>query len=263
MNTSMADGASERLDAQIADALFGQPGMSKIDVTNRLRQLRGTGAPLLVALHQAEKRRFDSSAEDRFEQFLQAEIARSPNALRELGVYLADVLDEDRFPAANRLLLQLATEYAAPLTQTEEPGQVRDETATSVDHVAPASLERLAHNLELMDLNIDVAAEKEGKEMAEHERDSILQALRVAFRHLDMSSMRVSHCKDAAIIDSALSGSETNGFTDTDRLNFLEWNCVETADELRLEKQLYFGTYGESLRSAIDSAMTEKAAANG
>lgn len=52
--------------------------------------------------------------EDRFEQFVQAEIARSPDALRELGNYLADVLDEDRFPRANRLLLQLATEYAPP-----------------------------------------------------------------------------------------------------------------------------------------------------
>ncbi|MBK0011100.1 hypothetical protein [Stenotrophomonas sp. S41] len=48
MNTSMADGASERLDAQIANALFGQPGMSKLDVANRLRELRGTGAPLLA-----------------------------------------------------------------------------------------------------------------------------------------------------------------------------------------------------------------------
>jgi len=48
MNTTMADGASERLDAQIADALFGQPGMSKTDVTNRLRELRGAGSPLLA-----------------------------------------------------------------------------------------------------------------------------------------------------------------------------------------------------------------------
>ena len=48
MNTNMAEGASERLDAQIADALFGQPGMSKMDVANRLRQLRGAGAPLLA-----------------------------------------------------------------------------------------------------------------------------------------------------------------------------------------------------------------------
>jgi len=48
MNTSLADGASERLDAQIADALFGQPGMSKLDVANRLRELRGTGVPLLA-----------------------------------------------------------------------------------------------------------------------------------------------------------------------------------------------------------------------
>ncbi|HEL4296659.1 TPA: hypothetical protein UM674_000588 [Stenotrophomonas maltophilia] len=48
MNTAMADGASERLDAQIADALFGQPGMSKMDVANRLRELRGDGAPVLA-----------------------------------------------------------------------------------------------------------------------------------------------------------------------------------------------------------------------
>ncbi|HGK7302417.1 TPA: hypothetical protein ACJ509_004006 [Stenotrophomonas maltophilia] len=47
MNSTMADGASERLDAQIADALFGQPGMSKMDVANRLRQLRGDGGALL------------------------------------------------------------------------------------------------------------------------------------------------------------------------------------------------------------------------
>lgn len=48
MNTTMADGASERLDAQVADALFGQPGMSKLDVANRLRELRGENGPLLV-----------------------------------------------------------------------------------------------------------------------------------------------------------------------------------------------------------------------
>ncbi|MBH1388641.1 hypothetical protein I5U29_07760 [Stenotrophomonas maltophilia] len=129
MNSSMADGASERLDAQIADALFGQPGMSKLDVANRLRQLRGAGAPVLAARSQVETRRFDSSAEDRFEQFVQAEIARSPNALRELGEYLAVVLDEDRFPAANRLLLQLATEYAAPTSQAVDQGPHPMDTA--------------------------------------------------------------------------------------------------------------------------------------
>ncbi|HIE5512995.1 TPA: hypothetical protein ACXNQL_002235 [Stenotrophomonas maltophilia] len=48
MNTTMADGASERLDAQIADALFGQPGMSKMELANRLRELRGAGAPVLA-----------------------------------------------------------------------------------------------------------------------------------------------------------------------------------------------------------------------
>jgi hypothetical protein len=60
------------------------------------------------------------SPEDRFEQFLQAEIARSPDALQELGSYLADVLDEDKFPRANRLLLQLATSFSAPAAPASE-----------------------------------------------------------------------------------------------------------------------------------------------
>lgn len=47
MNTTMADGAEQRLDAQIAEALFGQPGMSKMDVANRVRELRGDGPALL------------------------------------------------------------------------------------------------------------------------------------------------------------------------------------------------------------------------
>ncbi|RXK68641.1 hypothetical protein ERT44_05325 [Stenotrophomonas sp. MA5] len=47
-NTAMTDGANERLDAQIAEALFGQPGMSKMDVANRVRELRGDGPALLA-----------------------------------------------------------------------------------------------------------------------------------------------------------------------------------------------------------------------
>lgn len=50
MNTTMADGAHDRLDAQIAEALFGQPGMSKMDVANRVRELRGDGPALLDAM---------------------------------------------------------------------------------------------------------------------------------------------------------------------------------------------------------------------
>ncbi len=50
MNTTMADVAHDRLDAQIAEALFGQPGMSKMDVANRVRELRGDGPALLDAM---------------------------------------------------------------------------------------------------------------------------------------------------------------------------------------------------------------------
>lgn len=74
---------------------------------------------------QPQAGKYDQSAEDRFEQFVQAEIARSPDALRELGEYLGRVLDEDEFPQANSLLLQLATGYAAPPAQGIDLGQTR------------------------------------------------------------------------------------------------------------------------------------------
>ncbi|MBH1591437.1 hypothetical protein I5U77_03095 [Stenotrophomonas maltophilia] len=62
MNTTMADGAEQRLDAQIAEALFGQPGMSKMDVANRVRELRGDGPALLVPREagQDERARFEA-----------------------------------------------------------------------------------------------------------------------------------------------------------------------------------------------------------
>lgn len=62
MNTTMADGAEQRLDAQIAEALFGQPGMSKMDVANRVRELRGDGPALLVPREegQSERVRFEA-----------------------------------------------------------------------------------------------------------------------------------------------------------------------------------------------------------
>lgn len=53
MNTTMTDGAEQRLDAQIAEALFGQPGMRKMDVANLVRELRGDGPALLGPRAQA------------------------------------------------------------------------------------------------------------------------------------------------------------------------------------------------------------------
>ncbi len=66
-----------------------------------------------------------ASPEDRYEQFIQAEIARSPDALRELGEYLGRVLDEDEFPRANSLLLQLAREFQ-PLPADSLMGAIPD-----------------------------------------------------------------------------------------------------------------------------------------
>ena len=48
MNTSMADGAAQRLVAQIGEALFDQPGMSLPELANQLREMRGTGPALLL-----------------------------------------------------------------------------------------------------------------------------------------------------------------------------------------------------------------------
>ncbi|PZT35102.1 hypothetical protein A7X93_00400 [Stenotrophomonas maltophilia] len=60
MNTTMTDGANERLDAQIAEALFGQPGMSKMDVADRVRELRGDGPALLVGEQPAPTGQIDA-----------------------------------------------------------------------------------------------------------------------------------------------------------------------------------------------------------
>lgn len=112
-----------------------------------------------------EPRRYDQSAEDRFEQFVQAEIASSPNALRELGEYLGRVLDEDEFPAANRLLLQLATEYtAAPAAAAAVPVD-GDQNAAIVEAA------KLAYGLLWMGTNLS------GPEFAGRARVALRDAL--------------------------------------------------------------------------------------
>lgn len=48
MNTSMADGAHDRLVAQVGEALFDQPGMTLTEIANQLREMRGIGPALLL-----------------------------------------------------------------------------------------------------------------------------------------------------------------------------------------------------------------------
>lgn len=48
MNTTMADGAHDRLVAQIGEALFDQPGMTLTELANQVREIRGTGPALLL-----------------------------------------------------------------------------------------------------------------------------------------------------------------------------------------------------------------------
>lgn len=47
MNTTMAEGARARLVAQIAEGLFGQPGLTLMELENRVRLARCGGGPLL------------------------------------------------------------------------------------------------------------------------------------------------------------------------------------------------------------------------
>lgn len=39
MNTEMADGAAQRCVAQIGEALFGQPGMTLVEIANRRAEI--------------------------------------------------------------------------------------------------------------------------------------------------------------------------------------------------------------------------------
>lgn len=48
MNTTMADGAHDRLVAQIGEALFDQPGMTLTEIANQVREARGSGPALLL-----------------------------------------------------------------------------------------------------------------------------------------------------------------------------------------------------------------------
>jgi len=55
-------------------------------------------------------------AHEEYEHFLAQAIDRSPEQLRQLGEYLASVLDEDQFPRADRLLLGIAEAFSKMTT---------------------------------------------------------------------------------------------------------------------------------------------------
>jgi hypothetical protein len=48
------------------------------------------------------------SAESEAEQFIRAAVDQAPEPLRRLGRFLADVLDEDHFKTADRMMLAVA-----------------------------------------------------------------------------------------------------------------------------------------------------------
>jgi hypothetical protein len=94
-------------------------------------------------------------AEDTAEQFIQAAVDGAPEPLKRLGRYLADVLDEDQFKTAERMLLggiALSTDRPAPdSTRTGPVGTGAEDLFTAIDRMgqyAPTTavnqLQRLA-----------------------------------------------------------------------------------------------------------------------
>lgn len=71
------------------------------------------------------------------EHFLRVAIDRSPDQLRQLGEYLAGVLDEDQWPQADRLLLGIAVSVGkladALYAQVYEHGAVTSDAYALID----------------------------------------------------------------------------------------------------------------------------------
>ena len=67
---------------------------------------------------------------DAFEQFLAAEIDAAPEALRRLGEWLCDVLDEDRFATANRMVIGAMLETSAAIRAVASNASPADSPAT-------------------------------------------------------------------------------------------------------------------------------------
>lgn len=59
----------------------------------------------IFAALQEVKRHEEAKAAEMSEAFIAAEIDRAPEPLRRLGEYLADLLDEDQWASANRMML--------------------------------------------------------------------------------------------------------------------------------------------------------------
>lgn len=81
MNTTMADGAHDRLVAQIGESLFDQPGMTLTEQANRVRELRGGGPALLGPRGQGDAVVTDEMVDNawhRFEAAMQASDGDAP-----------------------------------------------------------------------------------------------------------------------------------------------------------------------------------------
>lgn len=102
---------------RIADGRLLEPsGTNLLDATQAEAMVRHMieGLP---AARPASGEREGETPEDRAEQFIQAAVDRAPEPLRRLGEWLANVLDEDEWKTAERMLLGATT--AAELVKVE------------------------------------------------------------------------------------------------------------------------------------------------
>ncbi|HEL3863026.1 TPA: hypothetical protein UM690_000104 [Stenotrophomonas maltophilia] len=113
MNTTMADGAEQRLDAQIAEALFGQPGMSKMDVANRVRELRGDGPALLVDGQTAPEGQIDAETLWWLQDAINTMAEGGNQSHVQFLQRLHDALSAQPHPGGHRELVTDAMVYAA------------------------------------------------------------------------------------------------------------------------------------------------------
>ncbi|GEM_PF-1790519 len=144
---------------------------------------------------------------DGVEPILAAIDALAATGKQQVGEVHPDDLAVDAF--ATSMKAKMAAARAKGRGGWEDPAQcsANDLSRLLRDHVEKGDPRDVANFCMMLHQRGEAIAAQVGE--VQGDARTIAQALRVAFRHLDMGSMRVSHCKDAAIIESALQEVQT------------------------------------------------------
>lgn len=142
--------------------------------------------------------------EDQAEQFIQSAIDRAPEPLRRLGEWLADMLDDDQWPTADRLLLGAADALRA------EVEKLTREIAT---------LQACSYEPIVKDLHENLKA-----------AHSIIDALTSRAEAAEASAARMREALEPFASAGDYLASATIGFVDDDMLNLAYANDGEMSD---------------------------------